>query len=92
MTSNMLDKLTVLIKKPSEADKDTQFEKPVIAQKATKDLKKIEELQKLKAEWQEAVVLDEEAELLRFSGALATAETTKSNETNQSEKSCNIAS
>ena len=84
MTSNMLDKLTALIKKPSEADKDTQFDKPVIAKKATKDLKKIEELQKLKAEWKEAVVLDEEAELLDFSGELASAETTMLNETNQS--------
>ena len=81
----MLDKLTALIKKPSEADKDTQFEKPVIAKKATKDLKKIEELQKLKAEWQEAVILDEEAELRDFSGELASAETTILNETNQSE-------
>ena len=87
MTSNMLDKLTALIKKPSEADKDTQFEKPVIAKKATKDLKKIEELQKLKAEWKEAVVLDEEAELLDFSGELASVETTMLNETNQSRKS-----
>jgi len=85
MTSNMLDKLTALIKKPSEADKDTQFEKPVIAKKATKDLKKIEELQQLKAEWQEAVILDEEAELRDFSGELASAETTILNETNQSE-------
>ena len=84
MTSNMLDKLTALIKKPSEADKETQFDKPVIAKKATKDLKKIEELQKLKAEWQEAVVLDEEAELLGFSGELDSAETTMLNETNQS--------
>ena len=84
MTSNMLDKLTALIKKPSEADKETQFDKPVIAKKATKDLKKIEELQKLKAEWKEAVVLDEEAELLDFSGELASAETTMLNETNQS--------
>jgi len=84
MTSNMLDKLTALIKKPSEADKETQFDKPVIAKKATKDLKKIEELQKLKAEWKEAVVLDEEAELLDFSGELASVETTMLNETNQS--------
>jgi len=86
MTSNMLDKLTVLIKKPSEADKDTQFEKPVIAQKATKDLKKIEELQKLKAEWQEAVVLDEEAEFRHFSDEPIPAKATNLNQTNQSGK------
>ena len=63
MTSNMVDKLTVLIKHPNEADKENQFEKPVIAKNATNELKKIEELQQLKAEWQEALILDEEAEL-----------------------------
>jgi len=63
MTSNMVDKLTVLIKHPNEADRENQFEKPVIAKNATNDLKKIEELQQLKAEWQEAIILDEEAEL-----------------------------
>ena len=46
MTSNMLDKLTALIKKPSKADKDTQFEKPVIAKKATNDLEKIEDAER----------------------------------------------
>jgi len=63
MTSNMVDKLTVLIKHPNEADRENQFEKPVIAKNATNELKKIEELQQLKAEWQEAVTLNEEAEL-----------------------------
>ena len=63
MTSNMVDKLTVLVKHPNEADKENQFEKPVIAKNATNELKKIEELQQLKAEWQEAIILDEEAEL-----------------------------
>ena len=63
MTSNMVDKLTVLVKHPKEADKENQFEKPVIAKNATNELKKIEELQQLKAEWQEAIILDEEAEL-----------------------------
>ena len=63
MTSNMVDKLTVLIKHPNEADKENQFKKPVIAKNATNELKKIEDLQQLKAEWQEAMVLDEEAEL-----------------------------
>jgi len=84
MTSNMLDKLTALIKKPSEADKDTQFEQPVIAKKATKDLKKIEELQQLKAEWQKAVVLDEEAELRDFSDESIPAEATNIDQTKQS--------
>ena len=63
MTSNMVDKLTVLVKHPNEADRENQFEKPIIAKKATHELKKIEELQQLKAEWQEAMILHEEAEL-----------------------------
>ena len=63
MTSNMVDKLTVLVKHPNEADRENQFEKPVIAKHATNELKKIEELQQLKAEWQEAMILDKEAGL-----------------------------
>ena len=63
MTSNMVDKLTVLVKHPNEADRENQFEKPIIAKNATHELKKIEELQELKAEWQEAMILHEEAEL-----------------------------
>ena len=63
MTSNMVDKLTVLVKHPNEADRENQFEKPVIAKNATNELKKIEELQQLKAEWQQAMILDEEAGL-----------------------------
>ena len=63
MTSNMVDKLTVLVKHPNEANRENQFEKPVIAKNATNELKKIEELQQLKAEWQQAMILDEEAGL-----------------------------
>ena len=63
MTSNMVDKLTVLVKHPNEADRENQFEKPIIAKNATHELKKIEELQQLKAEWKEAMILHEEAEL-----------------------------
>ena len=66
MTSNMVDKLTALIKHPGEAHNENKFEEPVIAKKATNDLKKIEELQKLKAEWQEAMTQGEE-ELTNFS-------------------------
>ena len=66
MTSNMVDKLTALIKHPGEAHNENKFEEPVIAKKATNDLKKIEELQQLKAEWQEAMTQGEE-ELLDFS-------------------------
>ena len=60
MTSNMLDKLTALIKHPGEAHNENKFKEPVIAKKATNDLKKIEELQQLKAEWQEAMAQGEE--------------------------------
>ena len=66
MTSNMVDKLTLLIKRPSKANKESQFEEPVIAKNATNDLKKIDELQQLKSEWQQALVLDEESELSDF--------------------------
>jgi cell division septation protein DedD len=66
MTSNMVDKLTSLIKHPSEANKESQFEEPVIAKNATSDFKKIEELQQLKSEWQQALVLDEQAEYSDF--------------------------
>jgi cell division septation protein DedD len=66
MTSNMVDKLTALIKHPNEASEESQFEEPVIAKNATNDLKKIGELQQLKAEWQHALVLDEESELSDF--------------------------
>ena len=66
MTSNMVDKLTSLIKHPNEASKDSQFKEPVIAKNATNDLKKIKELQQLKSEWQQALVLDERSELSDF--------------------------
>jgi cell division protein FtsN len=66
MTSNMVDKLTALIKHPNEASEASQFEEPMIAKNATSDLKKIEELQELKSEWQQALVLDEKSELSDF--------------------------
>ncbi len=59
--------MTALIKHPNEAEKENQFVEPVIAKNATKDLKKIEELQQLKAEWQQALLLDEESESSDFS-------------------------
>ena len=62
MTSKMINKLTALVKKPENAEKHTQFEKPLIAKKATFNLKKIEELQQLKDEWAQALALDEEME------------------------------
>ena len=44
MTSKMINKLTALVKKPENAEKHTQFEKPLIAKNAIFNLKKIEEL------------------------------------------------
>jgi hypothetical protein len=55
MTSKMVDKLTALVKKPENAQKETQFENTVISKNATTDLKKIEEVQQLKAEWDETL-------------------------------------
>ena len=60
MTSKMVDKLTALVKKPENAEKEAQFESTVIAKNASTDLKKIEELQQLKAEWDHALNLDDE--------------------------------
>ncbi|MEC9423580.1 MAG: GNA1162 family protein, partial [Nitrospinota bacterium] len=85
MTSNMLDKLTALIKKPSEADKDNQFEKPVIAKKATKDLKKIKELQNLKAEWQETVAQGDGRELRDLPDPATAIDEATLDETNRTE-------
>ena len=66
MTSKMVDKLTALIKKPENAEKETQFKETVIAKNATTDLKKIEELQQLKAEWDQALSLGDEMEVLTY--------------------------
>jgi cell division septation protein DedD len=63
MTSKMVDKLTALVKKPENAVKETQFKDTVIAKNATTDLKKIEELQQLKAEWDQALSLGDEMDI-----------------------------
>jgi cell division protein FtsN len=60
MISNMVDKLTSLVKKPGTAEKISQFDTPVIVKNAATDLKKIEELQQLRAEWAHALDLEEE--------------------------------
>ena len=69
MTSSMVDKLTALVKKREDAEKDSQFDKPVIAKNATTDLNKIAELQQLKAEWTQALDLDTETETELLVGA-----------------------
>ncbi|MBT5633562.1 MAG: DUF799 family lipoprotein [Nitrospina sp.] len=62
MTSKMVDKLTALVKNPENAEKNSTFDTTVIAKNATTDLKKIEELQQLKAEWSRALDLEAENE------------------------------
>ncbi len=66
MTSKMVDKLTALVKRPENAVKETQFKEIMIAKNATTDLNKIEELQQLKAEWNEALSLGDEMEVLTY--------------------------
>ena len=66
MTSKMVDKLTALIKKPENAQEETQFENTVISKNATTDLKKIEEVQQLKAEWNQALSLDKEMKVFTY--------------------------
>ncbi len=58
MTSNMVDKLTSLVKKPGTAEKISRFDTPVIAKNATTDLKKIEKRQQLNTKWSHALDLD----------------------------------
>jgi cell division septation protein DedD len=66
MTSKMVDKLTALVKKPENAVKETKFKETVIAKNATTELKKIEDLQQLKAEWNEALSLDDKMEFSTY--------------------------
>ena len=63
MTSKMVDKLTALVKKPENAQKETQFENTVISKNATTDLKKIEEVQQLKAEWDKKLALEKKIQI-----------------------------
>jgi cell division septation protein DedD len=51
MTSKLVDKLTAVIKEPSEIKEKETFEKPLIASTATRDLEKVEDMQDLEAEW-----------------------------------------
>ncbi|HJL72367.1 MAG TPA: DUF799 family lipoprotein, partial [Nitrospinaceae bacterium] len=55
MTSKLVNKLTAVVKKPEDAEKRETFEKPLIASAATRDLKKIEDIHNLEAEWAEDV-------------------------------------
>jgi len=55
MTSKLVNKLTAIVKKPEDAEKRETFEKPLIASAATRDLKKIEDIHNLEAEWAEDV-------------------------------------
>ena len=57
MTSKLVNKLTAVVKKPEDAEKSETFEKPLIASAATRDLKKIEDIHNLEAEWAEDVAV-----------------------------------
>ena len=58
LTSKMTSKLTALLKKPEEADKEKKFEEKVIAANASRDLKKMVEINKLRSRWAEAYKAD----------------------------------
>ncbi|MEE2986463.1 MAG: GNA1162 family protein [Nitrospinota bacterium] len=58
LTSKMASKLTALVKKPEEADKEKKFEEKVIAANASRDLKKLVEINKLRSRWAEAYKAD----------------------------------
>ena len=69
MTSKMVDKLTALVKKPENAPKETQFKNTIISKNATTDLKKIEEVQQLKAKWNETLTMEKETHPLVYQKA-----------------------
>ncbi|MEE9257939.1 MAG: GNA1162 family protein, partial [Nitrospinaceae bacterium] len=51
LTSKMTSKLTAILKDPEEAEEEKTFEEPEIVSAAARDLKEMEEMQKLKSEW-----------------------------------------
>ncbi|KMP10723.1 hypothetical protein UZ36_06780 [Candidatus Nitromaritima sp. SCGC AAA799-C22] len=55
MTTKLVNKLTAIVKNPEDAEKGETFEKPLIASAATRELKKMEDVQNLEAEWAEDV-------------------------------------
>ena len=55
MTSKLVNKLTAIVKNPEGAEKEETFEEPLIASATKRDLKKIEGVHDLEAEWAEDV-------------------------------------
>jgi len=51
MTSKLVNKLTAIVKNPEGAEQEDIFEEPLIASATTRDLKKIEDVHNLEAEW-----------------------------------------
>ena len=51
MTSKLVNKLTAIVKNPEDAKKKETFEETLISSAATRDLKKIKDVEKLKNEW-----------------------------------------
>ncbi len=55
MTSKLVNKLTVIVKNPEDAKKKETFKDTLISSSATRDLKKIKDVENLKTEWAEDV-------------------------------------
>ncbi len=84
MTSKLVDKLTAVIKEPSEIKEKETFEKPLIASTATRDLEKVEDMQDLEAEWAADVATYTEVPNLK--GSSTGTEPDPKNDTESSEK------
>lgn len=57
MTSNLVNKLTAIVKNPEDAEKEETFEEPLIASTTTRDLNKIKDVHDLKAKWAEGAAV-----------------------------------
>ena len=55
MTSKLVNKLTAIVKNPEDAKKKETFKETLISSSATRDLKKIKDVENLKTEWAEDV-------------------------------------
>ena len=55
MTSKLVNKLTAIVKNPEDAKKKETFKDTLISSSATRDLKKIKDVENLKTEWAEDV-------------------------------------
>jgi cell division septation protein DedD len=56
LTSQLVTKLTAIVKNPANAEKKETFEEPLIASRSTRDLEKIKTVNKLETKWVEGSV------------------------------------